>query len=543
MPLPANGTPWPPAELRKITQQMRTWDAWYTGDTVRLAEVYGYIGAGIPGYPAPNAAVYRPGVFGAIARWFWGQPMHGQQLNKLHIPIAGDICSGSADLLFAEPPTLTVDKSAKGTQDRLDELADDTMHGVLAEAVEIGAALGGSYLRVSWDKATVPDKPFLTAVHADAALPEFRYGRLAAVTFWTVVRREGQQVWRHLERHELDSQGVGLIQHALYKGSEASLGMAVPLTDITETTPLAQPGVLDQNSTISTESPGLGCVYIPNQRPQRRWRNDPAGASLGRSDLDGVEHMMDALDETWTSWMRDIRLGKARVFVAESVMRDHGAGHGASFDMDQEVFSPLNVLATGVGNSGGGLPIQAEQFAIRVAEHSTTADKLIGNILRTAGYSSQTFGMEDATGKVSNLTATEVQARERRSYMTRDRKIRLTGPQVAAICQKLLAVDKAIFNTQGTDVALLPQVTFADSAQESVITLAQTAQALATARAASTQTLVSLVNPSWGDDEVQAEVLRIQAEDQAANPPLPDPATFTGTDPNLNPNDPASFQQ
>ena len=63
---------------------------------------------------------------------------------------------------------------------------------------------------------------------------------------------------------------------------------------------------------ISTGSPGLAVVYVPNQRPSS-WRNDPLGQHLGRSDLAGVESLMDALDEAYSSWMRDIRLGKARL--------------------------------------------------------------------------------------------------------------------------------------------------------------------------------------------------------------------------------------
>lgn len=528
MPLPPNGTPWPPRELHTVTHHMRGWDAWYSGDPIRLAEHYGYLGAGVPGYPAPRQAQLRGGVIGGIARWFWGAPTHGQQLNRLHVPIAADICQAGADLLFAEPPSFTVDSKdddgnkSTATQDRLDELADDTLHGVLAESAEIGGALGGSYLRVSWDREVEPDKPFLTCVHGDAAWPEFRYGRLVAVTFWTVIARQGQSVWRHLERHELDAQRIGIIRHGLYEGSEASLGLAKPLAERPETAGLAL--LVTDGDTISTESPGLAAVYIPNQRPQRRWRNDPIGCNLGRSDLDGVEHLMDALDETYTSWMRDIRLGKARAFVAQQMLESHGPGKGASFDVDQEIYAPLNILAS--ADSTASSLIQVEQFKIRYEEHGATADNLVNAILRTAGYSSQTFGMDDSGGKASNMTATEVQAHERRSYMTRDRKIRLENPQVVTIMQKLLAVDVAIFNTAGVQ-PIAPSVQFADSVQESQITLAQTAQALKAAEAASTKTLVAMLHPDWDDDAIDAEVTLIKAEiTEAAPPPLSDPTTF-----------------
>ncbi len=36
MPLPANGTLWPPEQLKHITPAMATWDAWWTGTATAL---------------------------------------------------------------------------------------------------------------------------------------------------------------------------------------------------------------------------------------------------------------------------------------------------------------------------------------------------------------------------------------------------------------------------------------------------------------------------------------------------------------------------
>jgi hypothetical protein len=232
---------------------------------------------------------------------------------------------------------------------------------------------------------------------------------------------------------------------------------------------------------------------------------------------------MDQLDETYSSWMRDIRLGKGRVFVSREMLESPGPGLGATFDADQEIFSPIKSLGGGKDQPVSNL-IQAEQFAIRYQEHAATADKLVENILRTSGYSPQTFGMDDGRAKASNMTATEVQAHERRSYLTRDRKMRLTKPQVVAITAKLLWVDKAVFNTPGI-VPTSPNVVFSDSVQESQITLAQTVQALEAARAASTKTKVQMLHPDWDDDAIDKEVQLINDEQGAQ---VPDPSTFTG---------------
>ena len=513
MPLPAANTAWPPKELGPITAAMAAWDAWWVGDTDALERAYG-----------GTAPVIRPGqmaggVVGAVARFFWGRPQVDltQPRRKLHVPIATDICQASADLLWSEAPDISV--GDEKTQQRLDELIDDQALQVFAEGAEIGAALGGHFLRVTWDDKLVPDRPFLTTVHADAALPVFRWGRLVEVTFWSVVKRENQQVWRHLEHHALDSLGVGIVEHALFAGREDNLGTVVPLTDLAVTRGLVTAERPD--GTVSTESPGLAVVYVPNQRPQRRWRKDPLGQHLGRSDLDAIEPMMDALDEVYSSWMRDIRLAKARLIVSDSALQDQGPGKGAGFDLDREVFTGVNAPPTSLQGAAGGAFAQAEQFAIRHEEHRATAQDLVEQILRTAGYSPSTFGYGNDGAAA---TATEVQARQQRSFQTRDRKLRNVRPAISDVLEKLLAVDAAVFGTAGVKPER-PDVEFPDGVQESLLSLAQTMQALRTAEAASTDTLVRMLHPEWDDTQVTEEVALIMGEQPA---PLPDP-----TSPNL----------
>lgn len=504
MPLPAANTDWPPTELQNITPALSAWDAWWVGDVDALEATY------ISGSRV-RVGQLSGGVVGAVSRFFWGRPNADatQPRRKLHIPIATDLCQASSDLLWSEAPTITVEDEA--TQERLDELVDDGALQVLAEGAEVGAALGGHFLRVTWDDKVAPDGPFITTVHADAALPVFRWGRLVAVTFWSVLKRADGEVWRHLEHHSLDAAGVGIIEHALFRGRGDNLGNVVPLTDLQATAGL----VTDErpDGTVTTASPGLAVVYVPNQRPQRRFRKDPLGQHLGRSDLDGVEGLMDALDEVYTSWMRDIRLAKARIMVAQSMLQDNGPGQGVGFDLDQEVFSPLNVLPP---RDASGLPIEAQQFEIRHEEHRATAMALIEQILRTSGYSPATFGIGSEGVAV---TATEVKARQQRSFLTRDRKLRAVRPALSELLEKLLAVDAAIF---GSRVQVeRPSVEFPDGVQESLLSLAQTAQALSNAEAASTAVRVQMLHPEWDEQQVADEVALIRAE--SGLPPLLDP--------------------
>jgi A118 family predicted phage portal protein len=509
VPLPDRSVKWPPPQLHGITQHLHEWGAWYSGDVDRLNAVYEQRQRTLD-----RPAQYRGGIQGSAARMFYGRPVGDltRPRRQLHVPIAADICQASADLLFAEPPTFT---SPDGkTQDRLDGLSDDGLHTVLAEAAEVDAALGGVFLRVSWDPTVVVDRPFVTPVHADAAVPEFRWNNLTAVTFWWKVHEESQLVLRHLERHELDpNTGDGLVLHGLYEGSPDDLGRPIPLTEHPSTEHLAAEVDAD-GAIVAGRTPGLCVVYVPNQRPQRRWRNHPLGSNLGRSDLDGIEPLMDRLDATWSSWMRDIDLGRARIIVSQSMLTSYGPGNGAGFDLDQEVFTPLNAPPGSIAQ-GGGQGITPQQFAIRVAEHRDTCQELTETILRSAGYSAQTFGESESGGAI---TATEVAARNQRSFTTRDRKIRLWRPASVRLLAKLLTIDAAIFgggyDPDGLDVE------FSTSVQDSPEALARTAQALRTAEAASTATLVALNHPEWSAEDIATEVALINAE---AGRVVPDP--------------------
>lgn len=528
MPLPPAGQVWPPKQLQLILPKMGSWSAWYSGDVDQLSAVYGGATGSDPsatGFFASDHGGFRATVGRALTRWFWGEASRGPDRKvKLHIPLGAELCQASADLLFSDQVAFDVDGSP-ATQARLAELAGDSMHAEFAEAAEVSAALGGVYLRVTWDDR-VADGPFTTHVDADQAIPEFQWGRLSAVTFWEVVARDGKRVFRHLERHELDGNGNGVIIHGLYQGEEDALGFQVPLNLSPATAMFATIGEqFGSTAVISSETPGLCVQFIPNITPNRIWRNDQLGRHFGRSDLDGVEQLMDALDEVYTSWMRDIRLGKSRIMVAKSLLDNVGPGNGRAFDAEQEVYAPINALI----NKDQPLAGQMEQvqFKIRYQEHQATATQLVLDILRLAGYSAETFGIYDGGG--STRTATEIEAKQQRSLLSRDRKSRLWRPQLQEHVEKMLAVDQALFGTpnefQGVDVA------FPDAVQESQLSLAQTVQSLYAAQAASTEVRVGIMHPDWDEDDIQAEVALIQKENAAPTlgqvppdfgPPLPE---------------------
>ncbi|MFD3929696.1 phage capsid protein [Streptomyces sp. NPDC058614] len=499
MPLPENNVPWPPQDLAPQLRDMAIEDAWYSGDKAKLRRVYA-----LEGYDQGSGDLRDARGRGLR---FWERPRPtGMRDGRLHVPLAEDIAATSASLLFSEPPKFTF--QAKETQARFEEIAGDSgLNNILREAAEVASALGGVCLRATWNK-DLAERPLPTAVHADGIVPDWQFGIMTAITIWREVQRSGNTVLRHLERHE-----PGIVLHGLYEGTSDNLGMKVPLTEDPSTEPIA--ASLDKDGpgdTITTGVKGLTCVYIPNMRPNRKYR----GSMLGRSDWqsDGIRDHFMSLDLTYTSWMRDMRLAKSRIIAPNGMLASEGPGQGTSFDDDREVWTGINASPT----SGEGLTLN--QFAIRVAEHEQTWNALTRQAVQAAGYSAQSFGLGDSTA----VTATEVVARERKSMILRDQKGGYFLPGLADFTDTLLQLDRYLgFSKVAPE---RPKIKFGDSVSEDPKTTAETIELYARAQAISTETKVRLRDPELDDTAVKEETERILKETGA----LVNDPTMTGAE-------------
>lgn len=517
MPMPTDG-PWPPPAYQPAYSLYRDWDAWYGGNPDRLRDVYA--GRGVEGQNLPPSqrrypGQYAGGIIGRFSRWLWGAPpVQGQRDGRLHVPLPADLAATSANLLFSEPPQLDHENST--VMARMEQLVEDGLAQMLLHAAEADSALGDVYLRPVIDREVYSDRAFLTAVHADGALPVIRWGKLIEVTFWSELHRDGQTVVRLLEHHDVvtgaGGSRAGRITYAVHEGGPDRLGRAIPYAEHTATAYLAD--LVDETGAQVTGLDRLDVVRIPNAGPQRTWRCNPTLKYFGRSDFDGNEMLFDRIDDVWTSWMQDLRIARGRIMVPDYMLQSLGPGQGATWDADREVFTALNQMPNQTGSG-----ITATQFAIRYVEHKATADALVEVTLRHAGLSSQTLGEE---GDVA-VTATEVQARERQSFTTRGNRIQAWRPGIADVIELLLAVERVQLGAAAEPVK--PNVEFGDSVSESPETLARTLQLLHAAEAVSIETRVRMVHPDWEDGQVREEVKRIR-EDTGAT--VQDPGTFTG---------------
>lgn len=457
--LPNDGrtTAWPPVEYAPALAKMRTHVALWQGDRERLAKQ--------DGYPA----------------------------SAVHVPLPQDIAEASADLIFGDPPTARVpgddDNQERQTQQQLvdDVYNTPTMVSTLLEGAEIASVYGGVFFRVGWDIINA-NRPIVTVTDPDTAIPVFKHGRLTSVTFWTEYTRN-KHVYRLLEEHT-----PGRIEYALFESRGNMLGQRVPLTEIPEGDQLAQ--IVDSASGINTGTERVTAIYVPNILPNRAWRTGPL-RNYGRSDFDGVEHLFTQVDTVFGSWMRDIRLARARILAEISMVTPSRNGTGATFDDDQEVFVTYE--------HGEQPPLTPVQFAIRVNEHEQTLRAVVQIVLRRAGLSESSFGAAEGLE-----TATGVKAKERMTDRTRDKKIVFWREALADLIMVMCDLNSHLYGAPRLTVR--PDVRFPVEAQMDVASLANTLGVLNAARSMSTMERVRQLHPDWDSDTVDDEVNRIYRE-------------------------------
>jgi len=474
---------------------MTEWSAWYGGDPDRLRDVYG-------GVPA-----------GGRIRWFrfWTRIAKNPEAQKaeLHVPIAGDLAAVSGALLFGEEPRIFFKEAQgadagdpeKAADARLQEMImDGGAYNRLVEAAETAAAMGGVYLYPGWDTA-VAQVPVINVIQADQAVPEFTMGLLKSVVFWREVDKvdngaSERSIVRHLEEHSVEF-GRAQITHALFIGDARHIG-----TRLSENAVRSNLGL---EPLIQLPFAELDVQYVPNMRPNRLWRK----SGLGLSDYSGNEGIFDALDEVYASWMRDIRLAKARIIVPKEFLDENG-----TMDIDWEVYQPMDMDPNTMDQ--GTRAMLAQQFEIRHAEHLATAAELVERAVSNAGYSPGTFGIKSPQRADSSPA---LRFREAKTVLTVKRKANWWGPALKRLFYHMALIDEWQFaGPGGKGLTIVTEMN--DGIPSDPMELAQTANTLSAAKAASIESRVRLVNPHAEEVWVQAEVLRIKDEEKAAAPAM-----------------------
>jgi hypothetical protein len=530
--------PWPPKVVSPLIHQMKFWQAWYAGDRASLEQQ----GA----MKSDRGGILR-NLFVRTWQFFWGQTTvnDGSEPEiKVHVPLAKDIAKAKRAMLFADPPTIEAEGEGDGDSDaqasnavtdatntRLQEYVEAGIMSIFAGGAEIASALGGIYFRVMIDFDA--ETTFLTRVNPYKAFPTFDFGSLQEVTFWreipVITKPRDNVVYRHLERHFTDtgtSAGIGLVEHQLWEGEVDDLGHqiaidALQFPQMASIIDAMMTGVLDEEGMptgiITTGTPGLDVVYIKNSSTNALWMDDEIGQNLGLPDIQGSEDMLDRLDFTMSSLMEELDLAKARITVPEYMLTQQGPGKGTSFDKNKRIWRGMSVAPT---DASAATMLQLFQPDIRVDQHIASMQELTEVILRSSGFSAATFG-EDESGQAA--TATEINARDRRTRITRGDAIAEWVPGMECILFKMLSVD--LLNGWAPNIdPMIINVQFPKETNMSPQEAALFVQVMRAAGAMSLEEAVTTAHPDWDPDAVENEVSRIQAEAVVIQPD-----TFTGS--------------
>lgn len=485
---------WPP--MGAIEWKMSEHSAWYSGNSDIIANYYTeYARQNFLNLP------YK----GAEHDTFWGRQLNNQGQVYVHVPIAGDIAETSADFLFGESPTVKIAEahlkdaasSFKDTQDQTDAmLLQSGFFKKILEGAEACAAIGGVYIKIAWDEE-LSIYPIPVIVQGDRGIPEFRFGILVAVTFWTCVEidKTGTVVWRLLERYSKDG-----IESMLYKGTADKLGYLSSLTMLDCTK--------DIQDHVDTQGEFLA-VYIPNKLPNRLDRT----SYMGRSDYSGIEGLMDSLDETYSSWIKDIAISQGKIHIPESFLQNKsGNGGGLRYNLDKMVYVSLDIDPTIEGKG-----LTATQFAIRANEFEKTALNLMERIISSAGYSPQSFGL-NIQGRAESGLALGI--RERKSFATKGKKENYWASGIKEIIRLMLVV----YNNElggKIEVDATINIAFSDGITNNLGEVATSVKMISDAQAASTETKVRILHPEWDEEQIAEEVQKIKEDN--APPPMANP--------------------
>lgn len=484
---------WPPMGL--TMWKMYEHSAWYSGDAEILANFYSeYLSQNFLNvqYPIRNGES------------FWGRQIKNKGEVFIHVPIAGDIAETSANFLFGESPIIKITQSQEeepvqkyaDSQSTLDDmLLESGFFSKILEGAESCAAIGGIYVKVAWDEE-LSEYPIPVVVQADKGIPEFKYGILTAVTFWKTIHanESGDKVYRLLEYYE-----KGKITNTLYLGTSDKLGVKIDLTSMPETEDLEE---------IILTIDELLVVYIPNMLPNRLNRS----SYNGRSDLSGIEGLMDALDETFSSWMKDVILAQGRILLPEGYLKLNADGN-KSFNYDKMLYVEMDIDPNVEGNK-----ITAQQFAIRANDFEKTALNLLERIITSAGYSPQSFGLS-ISGRAESGLALNI--RERKSFSTTGKKQNYWQRGIKKLVElMILAYSEELDGDIAIDSEI--NITFSDGITNNATEVATSIKMLGEAMAVSTNTKVRLLHPDWEEEQVKVEVALILEENGLGVMPVPE---------------------
>lgn len=387
------------------------------------------------------------------------------------VPWPRELCRFSAALLFSETPRV---HSADSTEalDRIEEVNDFGAFAVRGGVLV--ASEGRCGIRVIRDSAVSPDVPLLTLIPEDQVLWDIRHGAFYVGGMVIIERHpdpDSSDTYRLLEEHT-----AGLVTRHLYKGGDRTIGKEVPLSTLSEF------DGLEAEELTGLDRPTL----IP-------WENVPGG----ESDMFALGPLFDEANEAESLLVDRGRKSIPRLFVDRSLADDTGRVKldGVIFTGGARMKLPL-----------GAAPSSTVELAdpkFQSVEHIHWIDHIDQMLVTLAGYSPLTWGIQGQTANVTRaVSGYALKLSQLRTLLNRSAKEHMAMQALGWA----IATAIAWMSDQSSVSKCLPSIELGDGLPSDPLDGAQEVLYLHQAMAASTETLVKTVHPTWTPEEINAEV-------------------------------------
>jgi hypothetical protein len=402
-----------------------------------------------------------------------------RQKDYTPVPLARDIARFSSQLLFSDPPKLTLDGDAE-TQALDSWAAFNRLPEFLADAGDAIASEGSGALRIIVDDHVSGRFPLVVFEPSDRVIWATAHGRYTTGGV-VVVERDGEESgvrWRLLEYH-----GVGVVRRALFRGGLTRLGSRVELG----AGPLEFRELRDEVQT-GVDRPTL-----------IKWDNVPGG----HSDITGLDGLLDAVDDAETVGRKKLKASKPLAFVHRKL-----ADSAGNADLDGVIWTGADILSPVEESKELASVIQGRMEA---EDHRIYADHLRELAVSMAGYSLASWGFGDG-GRADSGRALKL--RQVRTLLTRSGKERMAREAIS----EAVGVAVAMMLGRSAVEPLKPEIQFGDGFPLDRVELAQELATLRGEGLISTRQALRELHPDWDESRVETEIAEIASDGPQRNP-------------------------
>ena len=343
--------------------------------------------------------------------YFYSNIAQGQRV--VHSGLAYSIAATKARVLFSSPIITTVVEEGEITtdQDRLNNILKlNTMDLINKTAAKTESWSGC----VAFKIIIKPDVDYPIVQLFDKRKFEILTidNRIQEIVFITHFK-QGDKLFELHERY-----GFGFIKNDLFEVISHDDKQQVGLNTIDQTK--------DIEPLIEFLGEFIAAGFKPNET---MW---------GRSDYQGQLSEFDALDEAWSGFVRDVRLGAAKVYIPENLQQRDKDGNLIKFD---EFNNNINKLANDMSEKGKN-ELKFQQSDIRATEYKLTLNEIKDNVLENVGLSPVTLGRQ------ADLNDSGVARREKEkaTIRTRSEMIEIWKPFLESFYEVLLKSQDLIDN-------------------------------------------------------------------------------------------------